>query len=159
MVFIGPSIVLSMHVLSFIVDIMWSVVVEANLCRFVLSELQIWDLIDRFNLATCCCLPKPVPRLPTSYVVVFCMFGDMRWEVIVHFVNMGVDVDPRCAFRTVFLTCSDFGTLYSSWSGCLYYSLTPPFRTAIPIRHLATCCGVRYEKPHQYTLFDSGSYS
>jgi len=30
-----------------------------------------------------CACPMPGPRIPTSYVVVFFIFNDLRWEMIV----------------------------------------------------------------------------
>jgi hypothetical protein len=34
-----------------------------------------------------CACPKPGPGLPTSYFMVFFVFRELRWEVIVRFVN------------------------------------------------------------------------
>ena len=39
-----------------------------------------------------CACPKPRPKSSTSYVVVFFVFSELRWEVIVRFV----DVDHHC---------------------------------------------------------------
>jgi len=41
------------------------------------------------NRSHFCVCPKPGPRFPTSYVVAFFCFHDMRWEVIVCFVDIG----------------------------------------------------------------------
>jgi hypothetical protein len=38
---------------------------------------------NQFNSATFLCLSKSRPGFPTSYVVVFFMFNDLRWKVIV----------------------------------------------------------------------------
>ena len=44
----------------------------------------------------CCACPKPRPGFPTSYVVVFSVLSELRWEGIVHFVNIrGID-DHHC---------------------------------------------------------------
>ena len=49
-----------------------------------------------FNSATvghfCFCL-KPGPGFPSIYVVIFYIFNDLRWEVIVHFVDIVRIVD------------------------------------------------------------------
>lgn len=36
-----------------------------------------------------CPFPKPGPGFPTSYVVIFFIFNELRWEVIVHFIDIG----------------------------------------------------------------------
>jgi hypothetical protein len=36
------------------------------------------------------------PGYPTSYVVVFFVFSELRWEVIARFVDIGVIVDDHC---------------------------------------------------------------
>ena len=36
-----------------------------------------------------CASLKPGPRFPTSYDVVFCVFSELRWEIIVRFVDIG----------------------------------------------------------------------
>ena len=36
------------------------------------------------------------PEFPTSYVVVFFMFNELRWDVIVHFVDIGGIVHHHC---------------------------------------------------------------
>jgi hypothetical protein len=40
-----------------------------------------------------CVFPKSRPGSPTSYVVVFFVFRQLRWEVIVRFVDIGEIVD------------------------------------------------------------------
>jgi hypothetical protein len=35
----------------------------------------------------CCACSKPEPAFPTSYVMVFLVFSELMWEVIVHFVD------------------------------------------------------------------------
>ena len=36
-----------------------------------------------------CVCPKPGPEFPTSYVLVFVMFDQLKWEIIVGFVDIG----------------------------------------------------------------------
>ena len=48
------------------------------------------DLICRFVLAIFMCLSQAMTWISTpSYVVVFVMFNGLRWDVIVHFVDLG----------------------------------------------------------------------
>ena len=44
-----------------------------------------------------CSCPKAGPGFQMSYVVVFFMFNDLRWEVFVCFVNIGGIVDHHCS--------------------------------------------------------------
>ena len=48
------------------------------------------------TLPCLCACPKPGPEFPSSYVVVFFKFNELRWEVIVCFVNIGGIVDHHC---------------------------------------------------------------
>ena len=43
-----------------------------------------------------CACPKPGPGFPTSYVMVFFMFNELKCEVIVHLVDIGGIVDHDC---------------------------------------------------------------
>jgi hypothetical protein len=45
-----------------------------------------------------CACPKPGPGYPTSYVMVFLMFIELRWEVIVCFVDIVGIVDLHCFY-------------------------------------------------------------
>jgi hypothetical protein len=44
----------------------------------------------------CCACPKLGPEFPTSYVMTFTMFNDLRWELIVRFVDFGEIVHHNC---------------------------------------------------------------
>ena len=55
-----------------------------------------------------CVCPKLRPRFPTSYVIVFFMFNGMRWEVIVHLVDIGGIVDHHFLWPS-------WSWLYGSW--------------------------------------------
>ena len=51
-----------------------------------------------------CACTKPGPRFPKSYVVAFCVqWVQLRWEVIVHFVDIGGIDDHHC-LNFLFLT-------------------------------------------------------
>jgi hypothetical protein len=52
--------------------------------------------LDGSTLPHFCACPKPGPGLPTSYVVVFVVLNDLRWEVIIHFVDIGGIADHHC---------------------------------------------------------------
>ena len=54
-----------------------------------------------------CACPKPRPGFPMSYVMVFLfVFNGLRWETIVHFVNIGGIVDCHCLnFLFTILNC------------------------------------------------------
>jgi hypothetical protein len=89
----------------------WTLWVEVNVCScfvFVYSYLywrcrfncQWWkgDAKYRFNHATFLCLSQAKTWFLTSYVMVFFMFKDLRWEVIVGFVEIDVIVDHHCLY-------------------------------------------------------------
>jgi len=44
-----------------------------------------------------------MPGIPTSYVVVFFMFNDLRSEVIVHLIDIGRIVDQHCLIFLVII--------------------------------------------------------
>ena len=45
------------------------------------------------TLPHACAFPKPGPGFPTSYVVVFFVFIELKWEVVVRFVDIGGIID------------------------------------------------------------------
>ena len=55
----------------------------------------VWDSIYRFNPAALLCLSVPGTGFSTSYVVLyfFLMFIELRREVAINFVDIGVIVD------------------------------------------------------------------
>ena len=66
----------------------------------VLLLSQSWRNISRLNPATYMCLSQDKIQFPTSYVVVFFMLIDLKWEVIVRFIDMGGGFDQ---YRLKFL--------------------------------------------------------
>jgi len=54
-----------------------------------------------------CAFPKQGSGYPTSYVVIFYLFNDLRWEVIVRFVDNGGIVDHHCLnfLFIMYVTC------------------------------------------------------
>ena len=51
--------------------------------------------INRFNLPHFCARLEPRPGFPLSYVIIFFMFIELKWEAIVIFVDIGDIVDQR----------------------------------------------------------------
>ena len=70
--------------------------------KYVYGNIQIsrggWNtiIINKVNSPHCCVCPMPGLGFPTSYVVVFFMFNNLRWYVIVRFVDIGGIVDHQC---------------------------------------------------------------
>jgi hypothetical protein len=99
-------LVLSMFMLLIIFVIVCGLFwVEANLCRFlsfVYICTAIGDLVIKrggigipltgLTQSYFCACPKSKPVHPTSYVMVF-VFRELRWKVIVCFVDIGGTVD------------------------------------------------------------------
>ena len=48
-----------------------------------------WELINGLTRPHICAWPSPGPGFPTSYVMVFFVFNDLRWEEVVRFVDIG----------------------------------------------------------------------
>ena len=87
--------------------------VEVNLCSFFIIYFYLychWRLSyqegrPRFGIPlTCltlphfCACPKPGPGFPTSYVMVFFVLSELRWEAIVCVVDIGGIGDHRCFY-------------------------------------------------------------
>ena len=74
----------------------WEVIVD-----FVIITVQIqnWGegvpLTDLTPPPFCAC-PKSGPGFTTSYVMVFFVFSELRWEVILHFVDIVGIVNHHC---------------------------------------------------------------
>ena len=92
------GIVLSMFMLSFIFVIVYGLFEWKQIYRFFLSfvnrsvllleillPIGVGILLFSLTPPQYCACPKPEPGFPTAYVMVFAMFNDLRWEVIVHF--------------------------------------------------------------------------
>ena len=74
----------------------WEVIVD-----FVIITVQIKSWGERVPLTDLtpppfCACPKPGPGFTTSYVMVFLVFSELRWEVIVHFVDIVGIVNHHC---------------------------------------------------------------
>ena len=83
--------------------------VEANLCMlfyrlciYILTlEIQFsrgegWDAINCFNPATFVCLSQPRTWISNVMCPELFVVSELRWEVIVHFVDIGGIVDHYC---------------------------------------------------------------
>jgi len=76
--------------------------VAAYLCRvflmFIYFGLRKRVGIPLTSLTTphCCACPKPRHVFPTSYAMVFFMFNDLMWELVVHVVDIGGIIDQHC---------------------------------------------------------------
>ena len=99
--------------------------VEENLCRFFyrllmyVLEIQLHVLrrkgcasINQSNPAIFYTCPKPGPGFPSPYVVVFlCVqWVQLRWEVIVHFIDIGGIDDHHCLKILFIINKSDLNT-------------------------------------------------
>ena len=51
---------------------------------------------NQINLPHCCVCPKPRLAFPMSYVMVFFMFNDLMYEVVVRFDDNDAFVDNHC---------------------------------------------------------------
>jgi hypothetical protein len=59
-----------------------------------LSEEEGWDPTNRFNPRhICCACPNLEPGFTTLFVVVFFVFRQLRWNVMVRFFYIGGIVD------------------------------------------------------------------
>jgi len=96
------------------------VFVEVNLCSFSIvclylychiSDWESWDPINQFNPVTYLCLSQAGFGFQTPYVVVFIfVFGGLRWEVVVHFVDIGGIVHHHC-LNCLFIICINLGVV------------------------------------------------
>jgi hypothetical protein len=72
------------------------------MCKFFLSFVYICigvaDPLTGLTPPYVCACPKPGPGFPTSYVVVFwgVQWVQLRWEVIVRFIDIGGIDDHHC---------------------------------------------------------------
>ena len=57
-------------------------------CRFNYQEGKVWNPLTGWTPPYFCTCFKPEPGIPSPYVVVFLLFNDLRWEVVVHFVGV-----------------------------------------------------------------------
>ena len=92
-------------------DSFWSYWEEANMCRLCLYnvyalalDIQLsrgegWDSINMFNPATCLCLSQTTTWISQRHISLsFCVQSiQTRWEMIVHFVDIGVIDDHHCS--------------------------------------------------------------
>ena len=126
-------------------DGMWSLWVEANLCRFFLiiclyiygmyscwrssyQEGRIGIPLTGLTLSHFCSCPKPGPGFPMSYVVLFCVqWVQLWWEVIVRFVDIGRIVAQHC-LNFLFHTCT-----------CVNMSITCSW-VALSLNTSTKCC-------------------
>ena len=80
---------------------------EVNLCIFFFICMAIGDaIIERgwgvgnpstgLTQTHFCVCPEPALGFPMSYVMVFFMFNELRWDMIVHFVDIGGIVYYYC---------------------------------------------------------------
>ena len=66
-----------------------------------------------------CSCPKPGPEFQNLYALVFFMFNVLRWEVNVHFVDIGGIVDHHCLYSICY-HCY-FKRSYKNVTGVLFY--------------------------------------
>jgi hypothetical protein len=57
---------------------------------------RMWRPLTSLTLPHFCACPKPGPGDPIPYAGVFFMFTDLRWKVVVCFVDIGGIVDHHC---------------------------------------------------------------
>jgi hypothetical protein len=79
---------------------------------YLLRKVEyVWNPMYRFSLITFFACPRPRTGFPMSYVMVFSMFICLRWEMIVHFVDIGGIVDHQCLnflFNKTYVSMSSY---------------------------------------------------
>jgi hypothetical protein len=73
----------------------WEVIVDIVIITVQIKSWGGVPLTDLTSLHFCAC-PKPGPGFTTSYVMVFLVFSELRWDVIVHFFDIVGIVNHHC---------------------------------------------------------------
>ena len=110
--------IIHVNVVVYFCDSMWIFWMDVNLCMFFNICLYMhchWRFTcldggvripltgfapQHFYVCT-----KPGLWFSTSYIVIFFMFNDLWWDVMVCFVDIGWTVDPPCLFCWYWLNC------------------------------------------------------
>ena len=66
------------------------------------QERGVWIPLTGLTLPHICACPMPGPGFLMSYVVILLMFSELRWEVIVHFVDIGGIIDHHSCLNFFF---------------------------------------------------------
>ena len=94
----------------YVVFLNWSQFVQVCCCCFFIYVLplrsnyqEVWIPLTGLTLPHICACPTPGPGFLMSYVMIlFLMFSELRWEVIVRFVNISGIFDHHSCLNFFF---------------------------------------------------------